>query len=124
MKKTTWKSKIKACCIEAGTYRPYFKYVIDALAGILERRDMLLSDFDMDPDETMVIETARNGRIINPLISESMEMDKQALKYWKELGLTPAGLKKLNDSTFGEKKNEKGGNSLLGLLEKQKETEK
>lgn len=124
MKKSTWKLKIKSCCEGAGTYKPYFNHFIDSLAEILEKRDMLMWDYEIDDDEKLVIETAKNGRIINPLITEWKDMNKLALQYWKELGLTPAALKKLNDNVFEDKKTKTGGNSLLGLLEKQKEQDK
>ena len=37
---------------------------------------------------------------INPLLKEWQNMNRDALVYWRELGLTPAGLKKLNDDSM------------------------
>lgn len=117
MQKSTWIIKIKTCCEAAGTYQPFFKYTIETLAEILEKRDLLMSDFEIDDDETLVVETARNGRIINPLITEWKEMNKLALQFWKELGLTPQALKKMNEDMFKKQKDSKSGNTLLKLLE-------
>ena len=33
-----------------------------------------------------------------------MDLDTQALAYWRDLGLTPAGLKKINEAAMKEKK--------------------
>lgn len=119
MLKSTWKLKITAACKQAGTYKPCFNYAIDTLAEILEKRDLALSDFELDDDETVVVETARNGRIKNPLLATWEDLNKLALQYWKELGLTPVALKKINEASF-EDKEKKPGNSLMQLLEMKK----
>ena len=75
---------------EAGTYQPYFEYAIDTLAGILETRDDAQRAYE------------QSGR--QPV------MNAQALVYWKELGLTPKGLKAINEKAMktGTKKNTLG----------------
>ena len=119
-KKKSWKSKIKRACKDAGTYKPYFDHVIDSLAGILERRDEAL-DLYKDGEEPLTIEvTNKSGftnKVKNPLVSIWEDLDKTALSYWRDLGLTPAGLKKINEESF-MKAREKQGNSLLDLLGK------
>ena len=126
MKKRAWKTKIKRACIEAGTYRPIFDYVIDTLAGILERRDAAAELLD-DEETEMTVETTNKGgftnMVKNPLLVIWDDMNKSALSYWRDLGLTPAGLKKLNEESFS-KKETKTGNSLLELLEAKREAEK
>ena len=125
MKKRAWKTKIKKACIEAGTYKPYFDFVIDALAGILERRDEAMELYRED-DEPLTIEiTNKSGftnRVKNPLVSIWEDLDKTALSYWRDLGLTPAGLKKITDDSFAKSK-EKQGNSLIELLNKKRAIE-
>ena len=116
MQKSTWKLKITKACKDAGTYQPCFNHVIDTLAEILEKRDYAMWCFEVDDDETMVIETSRNGKIKNPLIATWEDMNKLALQYWKELGLTPVQLRKINEETFTKTKEEKNGNSLMELL--------
>lgn len=125
MKKRAWKTKIKKACIEAGTYKPYFDFVIDALAGILERRDEALELY-RENDEPLTIEiTNKSGftnRVKNPIVSIWEDLDKTALSYWRDLGLTPAGLKKITDDSFAKTK-EKQGNSLIELLNKKRAIE-
>lgn len=122
MKKRAWKSKIKSACKDAGTYKPFFDHVINTLAEVLEKRDEAMEMYNMDDSEKIVVEvTNKNGtaKVKNPLIAIWEDLNKLALQYWRDLGLTPAGLKKLNEESFA--KSEKQSSSLLGLLEKQKE---
>lgn len=124
MKKRAWKTRVKKACIEAGTYKPYFDYIIDTLAGILEKRDQAQEQYD-EGDDPMVIEmTNKSGfanKVKNPLISIWDDLNKSALGYWRDLGLTPAGLKKLNEESFVKEREKRAGNTLLGLLEKKRE---
>ena len=41
--------------------------------------------------------------IKNPALVLWDDLNKSALAYWRDLGLTPAGLKKLNDDALKEK---------------------
>lgn len=117
MPKITWRKGIKDSCIAAGTYQPYFDDVIESLAHVLEQRDELGRLYEYD-DEFAIVENNRNGRIVNPLITGWMELNKQALQFWKELGLTPQSLKKMNEDIFKkQQKEKKGGNTLLQLIE-------
>lgn len=96
MKKNAWIKTIKNACLEVGTYQPPFDSVIDTLADILERRDALQKAFtaaEMDGSS----DAARAMRMLNTL-----NMD--ALAYWRDLGLTPAGLKKINEQGLKPKK--------------------
>ena len=123
MNKKTWKTKIKKACRDAGTYKPYFDHVINTLAGILEKRDEAMDMYDMDDSETIIIEVTNSkgtAKVKNPLIAIWEDLNKLALQYWRDLGLTPAGLKKINEESFAKAK-ERQGNSLLDLLEKKKE---
>ena len=43
-----------------------------------------------------------------------MDLNSQALTYWRDLGLTPAGLKKITDENMKEQK----GNTLESILSK------
>lgn len=98
MTKNRWKSRIKKACKEVGTYRKSFDSVIDTLAGILETRDAALEEYD----GTVIVEhTNKNGATNmeqNPLLRLINDLNRDALAYWRDLGLTPAGLKRINDS--------------------------
>lgn len=101
MKKKTWKSRIKKACTEAGTYRPFFDTVIDELAGILERRDMALDAFQKTGGNVIVKHTNKNGSANleqNPALRLVNDLNRDSLAYWRDLGLTPAGLKRLNEN--------------------------
>lgn len=125
MTKNRWKRKIKKACTEAETYKPFFDSAIDALAGILEQRDVARTQIEVG-EEPIVIETTtaqgNTNYVKNPVYVMLNDLEKTALAYWKELGLTPAGLKKLREESFTQKKDAAGGNSLLRLLEESKQS--
>lgn len=102
MEKTEWKELIKSQCQEAGTYRPYFDSVINALAEILVRRDEINEQYEAEGCQATLEHTNKAGATNvakNPLIMLWNDMNVQALAYWKELGLTSASLKKINGET-------------------------
>ena len=107
MKKRTWKNRITAACKEAGTYQPYFDAVIDTLAGIMEQRDAAETKYVKSGGNPIVKHTNKGGAtniVKNPALVVVMEMNMQALAYWRDLGLTPAGLKKINEAAMKGKK--------------------
>ena len=122
MKKTAWKNKIKKACEAAGTYKPYFDHVIASLAEVLEKRDEAQEMYKNSEDGLVIEQTNKSGftnTVKNPLVCIWEDMNKLALTYWRDLGLTPAGLKKINEESFT--KTREKGNSLMDLLEKKKE---
>ena len=117
MNKRTWKTKIKKACRAVDTYKPEFDYVIDTLAGILERRDDVAAAYEENP-RPVIEYTNKNdstNQVKNPLLVLIEDMDKAALAYWRDLGLTPAGLRKINERTFKDRE-DKPDNSLIGRL--------
>ena len=107
MTKTKWKAAIEQATKEAGTYRPFFDSVIGTLAVILERRDKLERQFKKQGSEAIVEHTNKNGSTNmeqNPLLRLINDLNRDALTYWRDLGLTPAGLKKINESAMKEVK--------------------
>ena len=105
MKKDEWRQKIIKDSEEAGTYRPFFDSVIDTLAGIMEMRDNAQEKFEMSGGQTIVKHTNKGGAtniVKNPALVVLMDCNAQALSYWRDLGLTPAGLKKLNAEAIKE----------------------
>ena len=100
-KKRTWKRKIKKACEEAGTYRTYFDPIIDTLAGIMETRDNAQENFRDSGGSPIVIHKTRNGAsnvVKNPALVIVNDMNQTALAYWRDLGLTPSGLRKIDQS--------------------------
>ena len=100
MTKTKWRNKIKKACTEAGTYQKYFDHVIDTLAGILETRDKAQEKFEISGGNPVIVHTNKAGAqnvVKNPALCVVMECNTQALAYWRDLGLTPIGLKRLGE---------------------------
>lgn len=118
MDKKRWKTKIKAATKKVGTYQPSFEAVIDTLAGILEKRDAAQEQFENEGSSIVVEHTNQGGNTNvtkNPVLVMICDLNRDALSYWRDLGLTPAGLKKLNDSAM---KTEKKVSALEEALKK------
>ena len=100
MNKEEWKAIILKSTDEAGTYRKCFDSVIDTLAGIMEMRDDALERFYDYGGNTVIEYTNKAGNtnvVKNPALVVVDDLNKTALAYWRDLGLTPAGLKRVKD---------------------------
>lgn len=110
MDKAEWKRKIKAHAKKAGTYRDYFEPVIDTLADIMEARDFVRQKWEEDGKEAVIEYTNKGGAknvVKHPALVVINDMNKDALAYWRDLGLTPAGLKRINEEAMAaDKKNQ------------------
>lgn len=118
MKKKTWAKKIKEACKEAGTYRPFFENSINTLAEILEKRDEAEEFYKESGGKPIVEYTNKNGStnmVKNPALVVWDDMNKSALNYWRDLGLTPAGLKKIDDTALMKKESNPFAQMLAGL---------
>lgn len=103
-KKGTWKRRIKAACEEAGTYKPVFDIFIEQLAWILETRDAAQKSYKENGGTPIVEHTNKSGFTNvtkNPALAVINDCNQQALTYWRDLGLTPAGFKKISGETAG-----------------------
>lgn len=111
----TWENRIKEATIAAGTYRDFFDPVISTLAGILERRDIAEEQFETTGGHVLVKHTNKGGATNieqNPALRLINDLNRDALAYWRDLGLTPAGLKRINEKALEKKK----GNPLAEAL--------
>lgn len=100
MTKKRWKSRIKNATKAASTYQPFFDAVIDTLAGILEKRDKAQELYEATGEKAIIEHTNKGGATNleqNPCIRLINDLNRDALAYWRDLGLTPAGLKKINE---------------------------
>lgn len=103
MNKEEWRRKITEASENAGTYREYFDDVIDTLAEILDLRDNAREKFYASGGEPIVEHTNKAGATNiakNPMLIVIDDLNKTALTYWRDLGLTPAGLKRINDTAM------------------------
>lgn len=107
MKATAWRKRIVQACESAGTYKECFDSVIDTLALILERRDEADTEYKKSGGKPLVSYTNKGGATNdtkNPALVLWDELNKSALAYWRDLGLTPAGLKRINETAVAPRK--------------------
>lgn len=100
MKKGAWARRIKNACMEAGTYQPFFDTAIATLSEILEKRDAIGTEYKRLGEKPVIVYTNKGGKsnpIKNPLLVLWTDLNKDALAYWRDLGLTPAGYKRINE---------------------------
>lgn len=119
MEKAEWMRKIKAACKKAGTYQPQFTYIIETLAQIMEDRDKVHEQYISTGSHPTIIHTnkAKEQNVVkNPMLVMELDLNAQALAYWRDLGLTPAGLKKLNAEVVKDQKSAGGLEKLLAGL--------
>ena len=118
MDKAQWKRKTVAACKKAGTYRPFFDAAIDTLAGILEKRDKAQKLYEESGEPLIVAHTNKSGATNltqSPMVRLINDLNRDALAYWRDLGLTPAGLKRISDAAA---KDMKEASALEKALEK------
>ena len=102
MNKSEWIDKITDACMKANTYQPYFDSVIDTLAQILESRDKAHEQYVEDGAKPTIVHKNTVGAknvTKNPMLTIEMDLNAQALSYWRDLGLTPSGLKKIQSES-------------------------
>ena len=125
MKKRRWKTRIKKLCAEVGTYKPAFDDLIDMAAAYAEQRDRAGEQL---LEENVIIEQTNKGgftnKVKNPAFAIWDDLNKSLLQCWRELGLTPAQLKKINEETFIQEQEEKNENRLIGFLRERRQEEK
>lgn len=107
MEAKKWISKIKRDTKRAGTYKPYFDEVIKTLAMILEERDQAREAFEENGGRVIIEHTNKAGATNheqNPALRLLNDLNRDALTYWRDLGLTPKGLKAINEQALQEQK--------------------
>lgn len=118
MTKAGWRKKIKAACEEAGTWRECFSQVVDTLADILARRDETQKIYEDSGGNPVVTYTNKGGStniVQHPALKLVNELNRDALAYWRDLGLTPAGLRKINEDALRPRKSSKLADALRDL---------
>lgn len=120
MNKSEWKENIIKACEGVGTYREEFDSVIDTLATILEQRDKAMEQYEVTGAEPVITHTNKSHEknyVKNPMLVQWSDLNKDALAYWRDLGLTPNGLKKISDKALTTSRGDSFEESLnkLGL---------
>lgn len=114
-----YKQKIIENMISIGTYKPEFDKIISDLAQIYCDMDLAREQFEASGGELIVEHTNKNGStniVKNPyyLIIEGLQSN--ILQYSRELGLTPAGLKKINEKEMSNKNKKSKLESALEMI--------
>ena len=106
MTKEEWAAVIKEACETADTYMPFFDHFIDQLAQILEVKDEAIEAYEKTKRQPGLAYTNKGGHTNlrkNPALAVIQECNQQALAYWRDLGLTPSGFKKIEGTAAKEK---------------------
>ena len=107
MTKARWKTKIleqmAALNLENDAYGP----AVETLAAILEQRDKTAADFKKSGGLSVIEYTNKGGSTNmakNPLLVLWDDLNKSALAYWRELGLTPSSYRKMTGDNYQKEK--------------------
>ena len=107
MKPTTekgFREKIRQAARGCGTYKPEFEPLICRLAEVYFRRQQAQADFEKSGGNILVQLPGKNGGkstpTKNPLLVEVDDLSDRALTLERELGLTPASLRRVNESAM------------------------
>ena len=96
-------NEIRAACQGLGTYREEFDPAIWALAKVEEERDSAWEEFEAEGGIRIVTTVNKAGaeyRQQNPSYTVWLNLVAESRSQRRELGLTPAGLKKLREDAM------------------------
>ena len=103
MTRSKWRTRIIKATEEAGTYKPCFDDVIETLADILSRRDAAQAMFKKSGGNVLILRINNANQQNweqNPALTMVNALNRDALAYWRDLGLTPAGLKRIDENAM------------------------
>ena len=107
MTKTKWKNRIIKQLTAMGTDIDTYEAVIEALAAILAQRDCTREEFELDGARSVIAHTNQGGStntVKNPLLVLWDDLNKSALAYWRELGMTPSSSRKMTGDVMQKEK--------------------
>lgn len=105
-----WEITIKKLLKAHGTDEKQYKPLISTLADILAERDAVYRQYLEEgamPVREYTNKAGATNLTKNPLLILWDDLNKSALSYWRELGLTPSAYKKISGDS--PKKKESGG---------------
>lgn len=115
-----WITQIKKKMAIVGVKYEGFENVVKTLSELLEERDRVYEQYQDEGSHPLIEYVSDRGKsnmVTNPLLKEWQQMNRDALTYWKELGLTPAGLKKLNEEGVNAQDKRSALDKVLANLE-------
>lgn len=120
MTKTKYKNLILKQLSALGIQEESYDSVIESLALILVQRDKTRKEFEESGGKSVMEYTNKGGSTNmtkNPLLVIWDELNKTALAYWRELGLTPSAYKKLTGDGVKKETKQKGLAAALAEIE-------
>lgn len=96
-------NEIRAACQGLGTYREEFDPAVWALAKVEEERDEAWAEFEAEGGIRIITTINKAGaeyRQQNPSYTVWLNLVAESRSQRRELGLTPAGLKKLREDAM------------------------
>ena len=120
MSKTKWKNLIKKQLTALGLQNDAYGSTVESLAAILEQRDKTFEEFQQNGGKSVIEYTNKGGSTNmtkNPLLVLWDDLNKTALAYWRELGLTPSSYKKLTGTGAKQEESKKGLAAALASIE-------
>lgn len=105
------------------TYNKSFDHAIKVLAKTLADYDIVLEKFESTGGFIVIKHTNKNGStniVKNPLYLALEKLRDDILAYSKELGLTPAGLSRVNDELNKKDNKSKLSQVLSELTDREK----
>ena len=98
MTEKQWNKRINEELIHCGIEYSMSSSIIETLVTILVQRDHIYNQY-INEGEKPIIEKRKN-----PLLILWDDLNKTALAYWRELGLTPSSLKRINEGAVKQPK--------------------
>lgn len=103
--KASYKKTLLNATKELGTYDKSFDSTLNILAEILTEREAVYKEYVKQGRKPLVLiisdRGAENMRP-NPLLKQWNDLNTSALSYLSAVGLTPAGLKKINNGLLND----------------------
>lgn len=99
---------------------PAFKPIVKALAAVLEQRDKTAKELAESGGRSVIEYTNKFGATNmtkNPLLVLWDDLNKSALAYWRELGLTPSSYRKITGDAAPKKEQLRGLAAALQSIE-------
>ena len=107
MTKAKWKTKILAQMAALDLEHEAYQPAVETLAAILEQRDKTALEFKRSGGRAAMDYTNKGGSTNltkNPLLVLWDDLNKSALAYWRELGLTPSSYRKMSGEAIRREK--------------------
>lgn len=117
LSKIKWKNLINKQLSALDLQNEAYSSTVESLAAILEQRDKTYEEFQESGGKSVIEYTNKGGSTNmtkNPLLVLWDDLNKTALAYWRELGLTPSSYKRLTGTGTKKEEVKKG---LVAALE-------